>query len=195
MINNFRGEEVIKNGIGCIGFLMVSLLIVGTVQATESVYTIGAGDTLEISVWRDDSLSREVIVPPDEIISFPLIGDVNVTGLTVSKLRLQITKKLNDYVPDATVTVIIKEFSSLRAFVIGKVNKPGMYPITLDTSVMQILSMAGGLNPYASESNIHILRQVKDVSVNIPFNYSEVLKGRNLEQNITLKRGDVVMVP
>ena len=186
---------MIKNGIGCIGFLMVSLLIVGTVQATESVYTIGAGDTLEISVWRDDSLSREVIVPPDEIISFPLIGDVNVTGLTVSKLRLQITKKLNDYVPDATVTVIIKEFSSLRAFVIGKVNKPGMYPITLDTSVMQILSMAGGLNPYASESNIHILRQVKDVSVNIPFNYSEVLKGRNLEQNITLKRGDVVMVP
>jgi polysaccharide export outer membrane protein len=171
------------------------LLMVGDAMAVDSIYTIGPGDTLEISVWRDDSLSREVIVPPDGIISFPLIGDVNVIGKTVANLRGTVTARLSDYVPDATVTVILKTFNSLRAFVIGKVKNPGMYPISLDTNVMQVLSMAGGLNPYASESNIHILRRIKGSSVKIPFNYSQVLKGRNLKQNVTLQRGDVVVVP
>jgi polysaccharide export outer membrane protein len=115
--------------------------------------------------------------------------------MTVSDLRRVITKKLSDYIPDVTVTVILKSFGSLRAFVIGKVNKPGMYSINLETNVMQVLSMAGGLNPYASESNIHILRQIKGSTVKIPFNYSGVLKGRDLNQNITLQRGDVVVVP
>ncbi len=176
-------------------FPVLFLLIACDAMAADSFYTIGPGDTLEISVWRDESLSREVTVPPDGLLSFPLIGDVNVIGMGVAELRRSVTKKLSEYVPDATVTVILKAFSSLRAYVIGKVNNPGMYPITLDTNVMQILSMAGGLNPYASENSIHILRQIKGSSVKIPFSYSEVLKGRNLEQNITLLRGDVVVVP
>jgi polysaccharide export outer membrane protein len=174
---------------------LILLLMVCDAMAANSVYTIGPGDTLEISVWRDESLSREVIVPPDGVISFPLIGDVNVIGMTVAKLRQTVTKKLSDYVPDATVTVILKAFDSLRAFVIGKVKNPGMYPISLETNVMQVLSMAGGLNPYASENNIHILRQVKGDSVKIPFSYADVLKGRNLKQNIALQRGDVIVVP
>jgi polysaccharide export outer membrane protein len=115
--------------------------------------------------------------------------------MTVANLRQTVTKKLSDYVPDATVTVILKAFKSLRAFVIGKVKNPGMYDISLDTNVMQILSMAGGLNPYASENNINILRKVNGGSVKIPFSYGAVLKGRNLKQNITLQRGDVVVVP
>lgn len=175
----------------CLFFLM----IVCDALAADSFYTIGPGDSLEISVWRDESLSREVIVPPDGVISFPLIGDVDVIGMTVANLRKTVTKRLSDYVPDATVTVILKTFSSLRSFVIGKVKNPGMYAITLDTNVMQVLSMAGGLNPYASEKDIHILRRIKGNSVKIPFNYSDVLKGRNLKQNITLLRGDVVVVP
>jgi polysaccharide export outer membrane protein len=174
---------------------LILLLMVCDAMAANSVYTIGPGDTLEISVWRDESLSREVIVPPDGVISFPLIGDVNVIGMTVAKLTQTVTKKLSDYVPDATVTVILKAFDSLRAFVIGKVKNPGMYPISLETNVMQVLSMAGGLNPYASENNIHILRQVKGDSVKIPFSYADVLKGRNLKQNIALQRGDVIVVP
>ena len=105
------------------------------------------------------------------------------------------TKKLGDYIPDATVTVILKTFESLRAFVIGKVEKPGMFVISLDTNVMQVLSMAGGLNPYASENNINILRKVKGNTVKIPFKYGDVLKGRNLKQNIILQRGDVIVVP
>lgn len=176
-------------------FFALLLLFVSDALAAEVIYTIGAGDTLEISVWRDESLSREVIVPPDGIISFPLIGDIRAIGLTVGDLRKTVTKKLSDYVPDATVTVIIKTFNSLRAFVIGKVKNSGMYPITLDTNVMQVLSMAGGLNAYASEDNVHILRQINGKSVKIPFRYGDVLKGRNLEQNITLQRGDVVVVP
>ena len=173
----------------------VFLLIVCHADAAESVYTIGPGDTLEISVWRDESLSRDVIVPPDGVISFPLIGDINIAGMTVGNLRDTVTKKLGDYIPDATVTVILKTFESLRAFVIGKVEKPGMFVISLDTNVMQVLSMAGGLNPYASENNINILRKVKGNTVKIPFKYGDVLKGRNLKQNIILQRGDVIVVP
>jgi polysaccharide biosynthesis/export protein len=171
------------------------LLTAGDVVASGPLYTIGPGDSLEISVWRDESLSREVIVPPDGVISFPLIGDINTHGITVADLRAKVTKKLGDYVPDATVTVILKNYNSLKTFVIGKVKNAGAFSITLDTNVMQVLSMAGGLNPYASEDKIHILRQVKGGTINIPFNYGEVLKGRNLEQNIVLQRGDVVVVP
>jgi polysaccharide export outer membrane protein len=175
--------------------LCLFILFVSNALAADTVYTIGPGDVLEISVWRDDSLSRELVVPPDGIISFPLIGDVNIIGMTVADLRKNVTQKLSEYVPDATVTIIMKQFNSLRAYVIGKVKNAGMYSISLDTNVMQILSMAGGLNPYASEDSIHILRQIRGKSVKIPFNYENVLKGRNLEQNITLHRGDVVVVP
>lgn len=182
----------------CYLWIIVSVLLLLSVcnaMAAQSAYTIGPGDTLEISVWRDESLSRELIVPPDGVISFPLAGDINIIGMTVADLRNTMTKKLSDYVPDATVTIIPKAFNSLRAFVIGKVKNAGMFPITLDTNVMQLLAMAGGLNPYASEDKIHILRQINGKAIKIPFSYGAVLKGRNLEQNITLQRGDVVVVP
>jgi polysaccharide export outer membrane protein len=175
--------------------LIPALWMVGDASAGGPSYTIGPGDSLEISVWRDESLSREVTVPPDGVISFPLIGDINTAGITVDGLRKIVTQKLGDFVPDATVTVILKNFNSLRAYVIGKVKNAGVFSITLDTTVMQILSMAGGLNPYAAEDKIHVLRQVKSGTVKIPFSYGDVLKGRNLDQNIILQRGDVVVVP
>ena len=166
-----------------------------TALAQESTYKLGPADVLEISVWKDESLSREVLVPPDGVISFPLIGSIDVKGLTVEELREVVTKKLSEYVPDATVTVLLMQVRSLSAFVIGKVNHPGHFPIDLETSVMQILSMAEGLNPFASPGNIIILRREKGKTVKIPFNYKKVEKGQNLEQNIILKRGDVVVVP
>lgn len=190
-----ESNVLFKRCLFVIGICMIFLLIINNAATADSLYTIGPGDTLEISVWRDESLQRELTVPPDGIISFPLIRDINVRGMTVSDLRSVVAKKLSDYIPDVTVTIILKSFGSLRAFVIGKVNSPGMYPIDLETNVMQLLSMAGGLNPYASENNIHILRQIKGSSVKIPFNYGDVLKGRNLNQNITLQRGDVIVVP
>lgn len=163
--------------------------------AMEDAYRLGPGDILEISVWKDESLSREVIVPPDGTISFPLIGDIQVKNLTVAGLRDIVTKRLAEFVPDATVTVMLLRVNSLTAYVIGKVNKPGQFPIDLETNVMQILSMAGGLNPFASSGNILILRQEDRKTVKIPFNYKDVEKGENLAQNILLKRGDVVVVP
>jgi polysaccharide biosynthesis/export protein len=165
------------------------------VAVAEMRYLIGPGDLIEISVWRDESLSRKVVVPPDGIISFPLIGDIDTQGMTVGDLRHIVTEKIKEYVPDAFVTAMLLEINNLNAYVIGKVNKPGTYPILLDTNVMQILAMAGGLNPFASENNIQILRQVNKVTVKYPFNYKEVLKGENLEQNIILQRGDVIVVP
>ncbi len=176
-------------------FIALSFCFAPELRADTPVYIIGPGDVLEISVWKDDTLSREIIVPPDGVISFPLIGDIDVKKMTVSDLRSQVTRKLSEFIPDATVTVILKQINSLKAYVIGKVRNPGEYSINLETNVMQLLSKAGGLNPYASESKIHILRQVKGNIVRIPFNYSEILKGRNLDQNIMLKRGDVVVVP
>ena len=152
--------------------LMVLLLVVmnAVALAGEGKYHIGPGDTLEISVWKDESLSRKVIVPPDGVISFPLIGNIDVTNLTVRDLRTAVTKKLSEYVPDATVTVILLQMDSLRAYVIGKVNKPGEFPITMETNVMQILSMAGGMAEFAADTKILILRQEGGKTIKIPFN-------------------------
>ncbi len=161
----------------------------------ENTYQIGPGDALEISVWKDESLSKEIFVPPDGIISYPLIGEIDVTRLTVPELRESVMKKLGEYVPDATVTVMLLRANSLTAYVIGKVNNPGQFPINMKTNVMQILAMAGGLNPYAVPGRILVLRQKKGKTVAWPFDYNEVKKGEGLEQNILLERGDVVVVP
>ena len=163
--------------------------------AEENRYKIGPGDSVEISVWKDENLTRQMIVPPDGIIAFPLIGDIGVTELSVTELRNVVSKKLKEYVTDATVTVMLLNASSMTAYVVGKVNKPGQFPINMKTNVMQILAMAGDLNAFASPGNIIILRQEKGKPVKIPFNYNEVKKGKHLEQNIFLKRGDVIVVP
>ncbi len=176
--------------------IFILLIIANTdTYARESTYHIGPGDVLEISVWKDESLSREVVVPPDGFLSFPLIGSIDVMNSTIPDLRKIIKKKLSEYVPDATLTVLLKRNESLKAYVIGKVNNPGDFFINMDTRVMQILSMAGGLNAFASEGNILILRLKDNKTIKIPFNYNQVEKGKNLEQNILLKRGDVVVVP
>jgi len=174
---------------------MAMTILATTAFADEERFRIGPGDILEISVWKDESLNKEVVVPPDRIISFSLIGDIDTTGMTVTELRRAVTERLSDYVPDATVTIILKQINSLKAYVIGKVNNPGAFTINMDTTIMQILAMANGLNPYASEGKILILRHRKGVTVKIPFSYKQVLKGSNLKQNITLQRGDVVVVP
>ena len=182
--------------IGSIIFICILLaLFVSNSSAENEVYYIGTGDVLEISVWKDPELSRTVIVPPDGVISFPLIDNIRVTNLTVADLDKVLTQKLSEFVPDVTVTVMLAEINSLKAYVIGKVNTPGMYDITLDTNVMQILAQAGGLTPFASVGNIMILRRKKNQITKIPFDYGEIVKGKHLEQNIVLQAGDVVVVP
>jgi polysaccharide export outer membrane protein len=163
--------------------------------AAEKIYHLDSGDVIEISVWKDPELSRNLVVPPDGIISFPLIGSIDVTHLTVSELKKVVTQKLSEFIPDATVTIMLIEINSLKAYVIGKVNNPGEFTINLETNVMQILSMAGGLNPFASKGNVNIIRQQGNRIMKIPFDYGKVEKGKNLEQNILLQSGDVVVVP
>ncbi|MBW1644905.1 MAG: polysaccharide biosynthesis/export family protein [Deltaproteobacteria bacterium] len=175
-------------------FLFGSLPAAAATTAAAG-YRIGPGDVLEISVWKDESLTRQLVVPPDGVISFPLVEDIKVTEMTVPQLRREITKRLSDFVPDATVTVMLMQVNSLQAYVIGKVNKPGQFPINQDTTVMQVLAMAGGLNPFAAPGKIFVLRRQGGKTVTLPFNYAEVVKRKNLEQNIVLRRGDVIVVP
>lgn len=167
----------------------------GTAMAIDKKYVLGPGDVIEVSVWKDETLKRELPIPPDGIIAYPLIGDIDVNGMTVTDLRKAVTESLSEYVPDATVTVMVVSLQSLKAYVIGKVNNPGVFSITMETTVMQILAMARGLNPYASEGNIYILRRKKGIPIKIPFNYKQMQKGSNLQQDIVLQRGDVVVVP
>jgi polysaccharide export outer membrane protein len=172
----------------------MAILAFGSPVQAES-YHVGPGDVLEISVWRDETLSRELIVPPDGILSYPLIGDVNVVSMSVAEIREVIKKKLTDYIPDASVSVILKKIVSLNAYVIGQVKNPGVFQITMETRVMHLLSMAQGLTPFASERDIHILRQKNNKIEKIHFDYKEVLKGNNLEQDILMQRGDILVVP
>ena len=182
--------------INTIFFLCILFFIPTPGHSDENIgYRIGSGDILEISVWKEESLNREVIVPPDLTIAFPLIGEIEVKEMTVGGLRREVTKRLEDYIPEATVTVMLRQINSLRAYVIGKVNKPGQFPIDLDTTTMQLLAMAGGLNPFAAAGKIYILRHQDGKMIKIPFDYRDLEKGRNLTQNITIQRGDVIIVP
>jgi len=177
--------------------IVISLVIIlsGSAGWCAEPFYVGPGDVLEVSVWRDENLSRELVVTPDGILSFPLIGDIFVANMTVSDIRKAMATKLSEYIPDASVAVMVKQINSLKAYVIGQVNSPGVFPITLNTHVMQVLAMAQGLTPFASERGIHILRYKKDGVAKIGFDYKEVLKGNNLEQDIMIKRGDVIVVP
>ncbi|MBN1105214.1 MAG: polysaccharide export protein [Deltaproteobacteria bacterium] len=161
----------------------------------EDLYRIGPKDTLIVSVWKDENLTRQIVVPPDGVISFPLVDDIKAKDMTVSELRKVLTERLSEFIPDPTVNVMLMTANSMTAFVIGKVMKPGEFPIGMESNVMQILAMAGGLNPFAASTMILILRQAGGTTVKVPFNYEKVVKGEEIEQNILLRRGDVVVVP
>ncbi|WP_419658199.1 periplasmic polysaccharide export protein [Desulfosarcina variabilis str. Montpellier] len=183
-----------KKIIFCYVIFIYSLISMGSV-VFAAPYHVGPGDVLEISIWRDEELSRELIVPPDGVLSFPLIGDVDVNEMSVAQIRETIRQKLSEYVPEASVAVILKEINSLKVYVIGQVKNPGAFSITQETRVMQVLAQAQGLTPFASERDIHILRYMKGKTIKIDFDYKSILKGKNLDQDPILKRGDVIVVP
>jgi len=160
-----------------------------------SSYQLQPGDVLFVSLWKEEDLSLEVLIRPDGNISFPLAGEILAAGSSVERLRSQITEKLKKYIPDPVVTVAVKQLSGNIVYVIGKVNRPGQLAILRNVDVMQALSMAGGTSTYAGLNKIKILRRKNGKLTAIPFRYGEVEKGENLEQNIVLKAGDVVVVP
>jgi polysaccharide export outer membrane protein len=163
--------------------------------ASARAYLLQPGDVLGVSVWKEEELSREVIIRPDGKINFPLVGEAQASGDSVETLRALIAEKLKRYIPDPVVTVSVRQFAGNLVYVIGKVNRPGVFSIPREVDVMQALSMAGGTSTYAALNKIRILRRENGELRAIRFHYGEVEKGEDLEQNIILKPGDVVVVP
>jgi polysaccharide export outer membrane protein len=164
-------------------------------NAVEADYTLNPGDVLQITVWKEDGLDREVLVVPDGSINFPLAGTLSAAGKTTAQLQDEIVAKLQKYIPDASVAVSVKAALGNVVDVIGQVAKPGELTIGHRTTVMQALSMAGGLTPYASENKIIILRTVDGKESSIAFPYDDVQRGQSLDKDIALSPGDVVVVP
>lgn len=158
-------------------------------------YGIQPGDVLTISVWKEEGLQSDVLVRPDGGVSFPLVGDISAAGKSVKQLSALISERLTKYIPDPVVTVSIKALTGNTVYVIGKVNKPGEFPVTHYVDVMQALSMAGGANAFAALNDIKVLRRENGTQHAINFRYSDVESGKKLGQNIILHGGDVVVVP
>jgi polysaccharide biosynthesis/export protein len=158
-------------------------------------YVIGSDDVLEIKFWKDDVLSREVIVRPDGKISLQLLNELQAAGLTPEQLRGAIVAEAKSIMEEPSVAVIVKQINSRRVFITGQVEKPGVYPLTSATTVLQLISLAGGLKEFAKEKQIVVMRSEGASPLAYSFNYEEVRKGRKLTQNIALKPGDTVVVP
>ncbi len=170
------------------------VLLPNTVLA-DGKYLLQPGDILEISVWKEPDLQREVLVQPDGAISFPLVGSITVKDRTIQDVNKALAARLEKFIPDPVVTVNLKQMLGNRIYVVGKVLKPGEFPTNRNVDVMQALGMAGGLNPFADGDEILILRRINGVQKSIPFNYDTVVEGKDLTQNILLEPGDVVVVP
>lgn len=164
-------------------------------QSALADYQVQPGDFLDVSVWREPDLEREILVRPDGRFAFPLAGDVQAQGQTITQLRETLTEKLQRFVPDPVVTVSLKQMTGNRIYVLGRVSKPGEFTMLRPVNVLQALAMAGGLTPYADEKDIQILRGSGADQQSLPFNYADVQRGKGLGQNVLLQPGDVVMVP
>ncbi len=158
-------------------------------------YVIGPEDELIVTVWREPDISRTVPVRPDGKISLPLLNDVQASGMTPMQLGSEITSRLSKFISAPHVTVIVTRVNTQRIFVIGEVARPGAYPLLPGMSVLEAISSAGGLTPFAKQSKISILRMENSKPTRLPVNYKEVLNGRRPEQNVSLKPGDTVVVP
>jgi len=166
------------------------------VPATEDPsYIIGEQDVLDVSVWKEGEVSRQVPVRPDGKISLPLISDVQASGLTPMQLATTITEKLRKYLSDPQVTVTVLSINSRRVYLVGEVLRAGAYPLLPSMTVLQALSTAGGFSQFANLKAIYVLRDENGKQVRYPFNYKDVIKGQKSEQNIILKPGDTIVVP
>ena len=167
-----------------------------TILPDTKTYQVQPGDVLEITVWKEEGLQQEVLVRPDGGLSFPLAGDFKAQDQSLLQVKQIITERLSEYIADPVVTVSAKQLLGNKIFVIGKVNKPGEYIVNRYVDVMQALTMAGGMTPFSAVNDIKILRRDNEGKQQaIEFRYGDVEDGDDLEQNIILKSGDVVVVP
>ena len=180
--------------------LLISICFNDTLFAQDAnlpdkAYAVLPGDVLQISVWKEPDLQMEVLVRPDSAFSFPLAGDISTKGLSVVELQAELAQRLSRYLSNPVVTISVSQVLGNKIYVIGQVNKPGDFVVNPQVDVMQALSMAGGLTAFADTNDIKILRRTGARQTAISFKYNEVLKGKDLAQNIVLQSGDIVAVP
>jgi polysaccharide export outer membrane protein len=174
----------------------IPLASVYTEVSSLSNYQLAPGDALMISVWKEEGLQeQQYLISPDGSIIFPLIGTVIASGKTITELKDALVTRLADYISDPSVTVKLMNNQGNSIFVIGKVNKPGQYFASRKVDVLQALSLAGGITVYADSNSISVLRRMGNEIKVFPFDYSDVIHGEELEQNILLEPGDTVTVP
>lgn len=169
-------------------------------QAATTDFFLGPEDVLEITVWRNQDLSRQTVVRPDGMVSMPLIGDVQASGLTANQLAARIADRLKEFKESPSVSVSVKEVNSYNIFVLGEVNKPGKYQLKSNTSVLQAIAVAGGFTVYASKNKMQVVTTEvngdgRPHEIRIPVRYSELLSGKGERGNFVLKSGDIVVVP
>lgn len=191
-INVFSGKTLLK--LGSQVCLLLSLASINTAYAEDS-YLLNPGDLLNISVWNEEALQQEVIILPDGMISFPLAGQLPAGGLTVEQLQADIKEQLSEYLAEPVVTVSVAEAAGNAIYVMGKVLKPGSFTMTHQMDILQALSLAGGLTPYAKENSISVIRRQQAEQTQIDVRYADLKKGVNLNDNILLERGDIIVVP
>lgn len=163
--------------------------------STTPDYRIAAEDVLDISVWREPDLQKEVIVRPDGGISMPLVGNITAAGLTTAELEDALRSRLSAYIPDAVVTVSVLQLRGLRIYVTGQVRSPGQFEVGRYIDVLQAITLAGGFTPFANTGKVQVIRREGGQETVYKFNYKQFQKGRDLTQNIQLKTDDVVLVP
>ena len=178
-------------------FLLVALLVISPTfaAAQDGGYLLNPGDLLDVAVWKEEEMSRQVLVLPDGTISFPLAGHLKASGLTARQVQDELVKRIKKYISEPVVTVSVGGVGGNKIFVIGQVRNPGEFPVSRPTDVMQALSLAGGLTAFGDEDDIKILRREGGKQVALPFDYSDVKRGERLDLNIVLRPGDVVVVP
>jgi polysaccharide biosynthesis/export protein len=167
-----------------------------TAKPHDDSFKIGPDDVLAINVWKEPDISHSVPVRSDGKISLPLVGEVQASGQTPKQLETEIAKKLTNYISEPEVTVIVQQIKSQRFNILGQVTKPGTYPLSNPTTVLDAIALAGGFRDFAKKKSIYVLRQTADgSSTRLPFNYKEVIKGKDPQQNIRLEPRDTVYVP
>lgn len=174
---------------------LVLALLAGPVAADEAEYTVKPGDTLQISVWKEPDLQGLVLITPDGGFAFPLVGFVDARGRTISQLQRILTERLGTYIAEPVVTVSVSDIGGNKVFVIGQVARPGEFIVNPRVDVVQALSMAGGTTPFAALDRILVLRRKEAEREVFRLDYTDIARGRNLEQNIELQSGDIVVVP
>jgi len=181
--------------LSCLSFCLLCMATARSQSKPEPLYVIQPNDILEIFVWKEPDLTRKVLVRPDGRISFPLVQDLQAAGISPGELKVQVEKKLSEFLSAPEVTIIVDTIQSYRVYVLGKVQKPGAVSVEKPVTVLQALALAGGFQDFAKDQEMTIIRSVGNENHLFDFNYRDVIHGNKPEQNILLKSGDVVVVP